>query len=108
MPKLAKDKYCTGCMACVDACHHNAITAGVRKGGQIYPVLDSSKCVDCRLCENVCPIVKPVALNELSEMKVYGGWANEEQVRLDSASEEVSLDWLIAFFIYIQVKKSRL
>lgn len=24
-PRLAKEKYCTGCMACSDACTHDAI-----------------------------------------------------------------------------------
>lgn len=28
MPKLAKDKCCTGCLACKDACRHGGYLSG--------------------------------------------------------------------------------
>ena len=85
MPKLASKKYCTGCLACLDACKHNAISQ-VLKNGLPFVEIDPDKCTDCGLCEKACPIMTPVRKNRLEEMKVYGGWAIDEPMRIDAAS----------------------
>ena len=46
---------CCGCNACGDVCAHGAITFKTDIEGFWYPVVDETKCVDCRLCERVCP-----------------------------------------------------
>ena len=46
---------CCGCCACVDACAHQAITLKTDIEGFWYPVVDKEKCVDCGLCDKVCP-----------------------------------------------------
>ena len=46
MPKLAQYKECTGCMACVDSCSHNALQATLNEEGHIVPLIDESKCVN--------------------------------------------------------------
>ena len=85
MPKLAKDKYCTGCLAGKDACHHEAISV-VLKNGMPFPRVDTGRCVDCKLCEKVCPVVKPVSQNKVDDMKAYGGWATDAKTRYNGAS----------------------
>lgn len=45
MPKLAKDKHCTGCLACKDACRHGAISV-VLKNGMPFPKVNTDMCVD--------------------------------------------------------------
>lgn len=42
--------------------------------------------MNCHLCEKACPIITPVKKNRAEEMNVYGGWANDEQTRIDAAS----------------------
>lgn len=85
MPRLASDKYCTGCLACHDTCRHNAIQV-IEKNGMTYVNVDLKNCVECGLCEKACPIVTPVRKNDLVQAHVYGGWAKDEQERLDAAS----------------------
>lgn len=46
---------CCGCCACVDACAHQAISLKTDIEGFWYPVVDKEKCVDCGLCDKVCP-----------------------------------------------------
>lgn len=49
---------CCGCNACGDVCAHGAITFKTDIEGFWYPEVDKAKCVDCGLCEKVCPIIK--------------------------------------------------
>lgn len=82
---LAKPAQCTGCMACHDACGHEAIRI-VEKNCMAYVTIDKDKCIGCGLCQRVCPIVNPIRKNKPEEMKVYGGWATDEVTRIDAAS----------------------
>ncbi len=48
---------CCGCQACGDICGKNAISFQTDDEGIWYPEVDRDKCVDCGLCEKVCPII---------------------------------------------------
>ena len=59
MIELFQDKStCCGCHACCNICPKNAITMQVDPEGFKYPVIDSDKCIDCKLCEKVCTFNK--------------------------------------------------
>ena len=49
---------CCGCNACGDICGKQAITFKSDNEGFWYPEVDMQKCVDCGLCEKVCPILQ--------------------------------------------------
>lgn len=85
MPKLAKDKYCTGCLACKDACRHGAISV-VLKNGMPFPKVNTDMCVECKLCEKVCPVVFGVCRNDVSKETVFGGWIKDNNIRKMAAS----------------------
>ena len=54
MIKIDNPKDCCGCTACSSICAQDAISMEPDALGFLYPKVDESKCVDCRLCERVC------------------------------------------------------
>lgn len=85
MPKLAKGNLCTGCLACKDACPKHAISISLNNG-LVYPYVDKVLCINCHNCEKSCPIVTPQRTNNVNNMRVYGGWAKDDNTRVNGAS----------------------
>lgn len=79
---------CCGCNACGDACAHGAITFKTDNEGFWYPAVDKSKCVDCGLCEKVCPIINIDKLkkNDLPQSICYAAEHKNMEVVFDSTS----------------------
>ena len=53
--------------------------------GFFYPKIDENKCVECRLCEKVCPAISPLELQR-TDLKSFAVINNDESIRLDSSS----------------------
>ena len=86
MLELAKYKDCTGCMACVDSCNHNALKTSLNEEGHIVPLLDKDKCVNCGLCEKACPVVTKLRYSESPIAIAFAAWAKDKSVRKNSAT----------------------
>lgn len=56
MITIEQKKDCCGCNACGDICPQNAISFNTDNEGFWYPSIDQSKCVNCGLCDKVCPM----------------------------------------------------
>lgn len=56
MIEITGKKDCCGCAACESACVHGCISMTLDEEGFIYPSIDALKCVNCGLCDKVCPI----------------------------------------------------
>lgn len=85
MPQLASIKDCTGCLACLDACKHQAIQK-INKYGHLFIRVENSKCINCGICEKVCPITTFKNQNKIENIHIYGGWCKDSQIRKTSAS----------------------
>lgn len=87
MIQITNKVNCCGCNACGDVCPQGAITFQVDKEGFWYPKVDNEKCVDCGLCDNVCPILQKASYVERYEVpKIFAAYAEDEQIRIDSTS----------------------
>lgn len=78
---------CCGCNACGDICGKHAISFVTDNEGFWYPKVDKDLCVDCGLCDKVCPIQNKADFVERSaEPNVFAAYTKDEAVRLDSTS----------------------
>lgn len=70
MIELANIKKCTGCSACFNACPKSAISMIEDAEGFLQPDINHNKCIECGLCQRVCPVLNPIQCERLNE-KVY-------------------------------------
>ncbi len=79
---------CCGCNACGDICAHGAITFKTDNEGFWYPEVNKELCVDCGLCEKVCPIINIDKLkhNDLDNSECHAAIHKNLEVRFDSTS----------------------
>lgn len=75
---------CTGCSACYNACHQQAINMTENSMGHLHPVIDEDKCVGCHLCQKSCPVINKQTL--LYPKSCYAVALPEEKDLMDSAS----------------------
>lgn len=57
MIRLDKKENCCGCSACYSICSKNAIKMKSDKEGFLYPEINEELCINCGLCDKVCPII---------------------------------------------------
>lgn len=60
MIKLCSQDTCTGCGACYNICSRKAINMSQDAEGFLYPIINVTPCVECGLCEKICPILHPL------------------------------------------------
>ncbi len=84
MLQITDKSQCCGCHACTSICAKHCITMDEDNEGFLYPVVDDTICIDCGLCEKVCPVINQ---NEPRQpLKVYAAKNANEEVRLKSSS----------------------
>lgn len=75
---------CSGCSACASICTHGCINMVADNEGFLYPQVDTSKCINCGLCNSVCPIENTPTNNRISH--VFAAKNKNSQERFNSSS----------------------
>ena len=85
-PTIANKKTeCCGCNACAEICPKHCITMVADVKGFLYPKVDTAACIECGVCERVCPLRKEnIRLNAL--LKAFAAWNKDESEYLASSS----------------------
>lgn len=75
---------CCGCNACVQRCPKQCITMHEDREGFLYPKVDQSFCIDCGLCDKVCPVQNQNSPKQ--PLQVFAAKNRNEEQRLRSSS----------------------
>ena len=84
MIQLEHKQDCCGCAACVQRCPKQCITMKEDEEGFLYPHIHPDICIDCGLCEKVCPVINQNEPREPSE--VYAAKNPNDEIRMKSSS----------------------
>ena len=62
---------CCGCEACYNACPKKCIEMKSDEEGFLYPQVNQDTCINCGLCEKVCPIINRVPREKNDYQEAY-------------------------------------
>ncbi len=77
---------CNGCHACASICPKGCITMQRNEEGFLYPQIAEQACVQCGLCEKVCPIEKACPPTEGKPIAAYAAMHKDSVIRENSSS----------------------
>lgn len=87
MIQITHKAECCGCNACVVACPNNSIAMKTDFEGFWYPEVNQDVCLDCGLCEKVCPMIDKFRdLERYKIPRVFAAYNKDHEVRIDSTS----------------------
>lgn len=84
MIQITDRKNCCGCAACVQRCPKQCITLYEDNEGFLYPKADADVCIDCGVCEMVCPVINQGESRK--PLKVFAAINPNEGIRAVSSS----------------------
>lgn len=84
---MLPENECTGCSACMAACPKSCIKMIPNKDGFFIPVLNLEKCVNCKICEEVCPALHASENNGEGELPLtFAAVTTDDATRGKSSS----------------------
>ena len=84
MIEILQKENCCGCHACVQRCPQQCISMHEDIEGFLYPQVDQSKCINCNLCNKVCPVLNQG--DPRQPLQVKAAKNPDKQIRIASSS----------------------
>lgn len=84
MINIQNKQDCCGCSSCVQRCPKQCISLHEDEEGFLYPKVNLDTCIDCGLCEKVCPVLHQA--EERVPLEVFAAKNPNEQIRMESSS----------------------
>lgn len=79
MMEICPKEQCASCYACLNACPTTSIVLQEDEWGCLYPVINQTSCIDCGLCQKVCPVCQPPTLHSCKESYIAYAANHREQ-----------------------------
>ena len=76
---LVQQGDCIGCGVCSISCSRKCIEMVQDKKGFVYPAIDNDRCISCKKCEAVCPILNPIVETETNTCLAVKNIDNNER-----------------------------
>lgn len=89
MPHMKNKQDCCGCAACVQVCPNSCITMRQDREGFWYPETDYVRCINCGLCQRVCPMAGGSYTQKAllpADGCVWIAYCTDEMIRENSSS----------------------
>ena len=86
---LEDKKNCCGCGACVQVCPKHCVSLFEDDEGFLYPQTQVDICVNCHLCEQVCPVLE--TRKGTAPLHTYAVKNRNDDIRLKSSSGGILL-----------------
>ncbi len=88
MIRITDEKNCCGCGACVATCPVECISVKEGTLGATFPCVNEEMCINCQMCENVCPILNAESPKNTQTytQALYIGYSKEDSIRFKSSS----------------------
>lgn len=86
MIHIDKKEDCCGCWACENICPKHCITMVKDTEGFLYPTVDTKLCIECGLCQKVCPIKNNDKENYIHSQSGFLVQNKDEEIRKESTS----------------------
>lgn len=84
MIQINDKKDCCGCGACEQRCPQHCISLQPDDQGFLYPIVNENVCVNCKICEKVCPATNTKNNNE--PLATFAVINPNEEIRIKSSS----------------------
>lgn len=84
MIEIKQKSTCCGCQACYNKCPKNAIEMIEDEKGFKYPKINKEECINCGLCDKVCPIINNKKIENAP--RAYACINKDEKIRMQSTS----------------------
>ena len=91
MISIKEKKDCCGCSACVQKCPKHCITLTEDEEGFLYPKVDTLVCINCGLCEKVCPWLNQPEKIQPQEVLAVKNRNEEERMASSSGGVFIAL-----------------
>lgn len=75
---------CVGCFSCYNICPKHCIIMEKDEEGFFYPRIDKNNCIECKKCEQACPILQEEI--QISERDAYAAVSKNAEIVKKSSS----------------------